>query len=157
MILWIILSIGIILIDQFTKLWVVGNIGPQDTITIMPRILDFVYVENKGAAFSFLANKTYGTIILSVISVLFCVGVIFYMVKFKPQNKLLLCAVSMMLGGAIGNVIDRIIRGFVVDFIEVKFISFPVFNVADIAITVGAGLLILYVLLFENDKKQEER
>ena len=157
MILWIILTIGIILADQITKILVLKNIGPSDTFNIIPNILDFVYVENKGAAFSFLANKTYGIIILSAISILFCVGVVFYMAKFKPKNKLLLCAISLMLGGAVGNVIDRIIRGFVVDFIEVNFINFPVFNVADIAITVGAGLMILYVLLFENDKKREER
>lgn len=155
MILWIILSICVILADQFTKLGVVNYIDKTETINVIPNILDFVYVKNTGAAFSFLANKTYGIIILSIISILFCAGVIFYMIKKKPRNKLLISALALMLGGAFGNVIDRIIRGFVVDFIEVKFIDFPVFNIADIAITVGAGLMILYVLLFENDKKKE--
>ena len=153
MIFWSVLVVLIILFDQFTKYLVIENIGLTDSLRVIPGVIDFVYVKNTGAAFSFLANKTYGIVILSIISVLFCLGVIVYIIKTKPKNKLLLLSLALMFSGAVGNVIDRIFRGFVVDFIETVFISFPVFNVADIAITVGAVLLIIYVMFFEKESK----
>ena len=153
MIFWSVLAALIILFDQFTKYLVIENIGLTDSLRVIPGVIDFVYVKNTGAAFSFLANKTYGIVILSIVSVLFCLGVIVYIIKTKPKNKLLLLSLALMFSGAVGNVIDRIFRGFVVDFIETVFISFPVFNVADIAITAGAVLLIIYVMFFEKESK----
>lgn len=153
MLLWSFLTILIIIFDQLTKYWVVENIGLTDSIKIIPGVFDFVYVKNTGAAFSFLSDKTYGIVFLSIISILFCIGVILFIIKYKPKHKLLLTALSLMFSGAVGNVIDRIIRGFVVDFIEATFINFPVFNVADIAITIGAVLLIIYVIFFDKESK----
>jgi len=155
MLLWSILAIFIIVFDQLTKYWVVGNIGLTDSIKIIPNIVDFVYVKNTGAAFSFLANKTYGIVLLSMISIIFCIAVILFIAKKKPTNKLLLSSLALMFSGAVGNVIDRVVRGFVVDFIELTFINFPVFNVADIAITVGAVLLIIYVSFFDKEKSKD--
>lgn len=152
MLLWLLLAIVIIVFDQLVKLWVVNNIGITDSIKIIPGVIDFVNVKNTGAAFSLLADKNYGIIILSVISLVFCIGVAVFVVKKKPKNKLLMASLSMMTAGASGNVIDRIFRGFVVDFIETQFINFPVFNIADIAITVGAILLIIYILFFDKSK-----
>lgn len=152
MLLWLLLAIVIIVFDQLVKLWVVNNIGITDSIKIIPGVIDFVNVKNTGAAFSLLADKNYGIIILSVISLVFCIGVAVFVVKKKPKNKLLMASLSMMTAGALGNVIDRIFRGFVVDFIETQFINFPVFNIADIAITVGAVLLIIYILFFDKSK-----
>ena len=152
MILWSLLVLVIIALDQLAKYWVVENIGITDAFKIIPGIIDFVYVKNRGGAFSFLSQKTYGIIFLSIVSLLFCVAVIFFIIKKKPKSKLLLVSLGCMLGGAVGNVIDRIFRGFVVDFIETKFISFPVFNIADIAIVTGAILMILYVLFFDKEK-----
>lgn len=153
MILWSLLAIVIIVFDQLVKLWVVNNIGMTDSIKVIPGIIDFVYVKNTGAAFSFLANKTYGIIFLSIVSLLFCAAVVWYIIKKRPESKLLMLSLVMMLAGAFGNVIDRLFRGFVVDFIETKFITFPVFNIADISITVGAALVIIYILFF--DKKED--
>lgn len=154
MFLWTILALFIILFDQGVKLWVENCIGIYETIHAIPGLIDFVYVKNTGAAFSFLAEKSYGIILLSCISVIFCAAVIIYIVKKKPDNKLYLTALSLMFSGAFGNVIDRLFRGYVVDFIETKFMSFPVFNIADIAITTGAVLMIIYVIFF--DKKESE-
>ena len=157
MILWSLIVIVIMALDQLSKYWVINNIGMTDSITVIPNVIDFVYVKNTGAAFSFLSDKTYGIVILSIISVLFCIGVIFFMIKKKPQSKLLTISLALMLSGALGNVIDRIARGYVVDFIEATFINFPVFNVADIAITCGAILIIIYVLFFEKSKEEQEK
>ena len=157
MILWSIIVLVIIALDQISKYWVVNNIGLTDSFTVIPKIIDFVYVKNTGAAFSFLSDKTYGIILLSCVSVIFSVGVIWYMISKKPQNKLLTISLALMLSGAIGNVIDRIFRGYVVDFIETTFIKFPVFNIADIAITTGAFLVIVYVLFFEKTKNNDKQ
>lgn len=156
MILWSLIVLIIIALDQISKYWVVNNIGLTDSFTVIPNIIDFVYVKNTGAAFSFLSDKTYGIILLSCISVIFCVGVVWFMIKRKPQHKLLTISLALMLSGAIGNVIDRIFKGYVVDFIETTFIKFPVFNIADIAITIGASLIIIYVLFFEKSKNTDE-
>jgi len=157
MILWSLIVVIIIALDQISKYWVINNIGPTDSITVIPEVIDFVYVKNTGAAFSFLADKTYGIIFLSCISVAFCIGVVWFMIKKKPQNKLLTISLALMLSGAFGNVIDRISRGYVVDFIETTFIKFPVFNVADIAITLGAALVIIFVLFFDKSKNGEDQ
>ena len=157
MFLWSLIVVLIIAVDQLSKYWVVNNIGMRDSISVIPKLIDFVYVKNTGAAFSFLSDKNYGIVILSIISVLFCVGVIFYMIKYRPENKLLGISLALMLSGAIGNVIDRIFKGYVVDFIEMIFIDFPVINVADIAITFGAAMIIIYVLFFDKTKSNEEQ
>lgn len=154
MFLWSLLAIVIIIFDQAVKFWVINSIGPSGSINVISGILEFVYVKNTGAAFSFLSQKEYGIVLLSIISVVFCAVVIWYILKKKPTSKLMLVSLSCMVGGAAGNVLDRIFRGFVVDFIEVRFINFPVFNIADIAITVGAFLIIIYEIFFDNTKKK---
>lgn len=151
MILWLILALLTVGGDQLTKYLVVTNIGGSDTVTAIPGIIDFVYVQNTGAAFSILSNSIE---LLSVISSIFCIGVVTYMITQRPKHKLLITSLGLLFGGAAGNVIDRIFRGYVVDFIETTFVRFPVFNVADIAITVGAILLVIYFLFF--DKKEME-
>ena len=117
MILWSLLAIVIIAFDQLVKLWVVNNIGMTDSIRVIPGMIDFVYIKNTGAAFSFLANKTYGIIILSLVSLVFCAAVVWYVIKKKPDNKLFMLSLVLMFAGAFANAIDRIFRGFVIDFI----------------------------------------
>ena len=150
MLIWVIISLAVVLLDQGTKLLVIHNIAPTDTISVLPRILNLVYVKNTGAACSILSGKTF---FLSLISLAVCVGIVWYLIKNRPESKLMLLSVSLVLGGAVGNLIDRMLRGSVVDFFEVIFVDFPVFNVADIAITAGAVLLMIYVLFFDREKK----
>jgi len=147
--LWIIISILVIAGDQLTKQLVISYIGPYDTISVIPHVLDFVYVKNTGAAFSIFAGKTW---FLALISLFVCIGLIYYLIRYKPEHKLFISSIALVLGGAAGNLIDRAFRGSVVDFIEVIFIEFPVFNVADIAITVGAVLLMVYVIFFDREQ-----
>ena len=153
MLIWMIIAASIVIIDQVAKLLVIANIGPTDCFHIIPGLFDFVYVKNTGAAFSILSDNT---MLLSLVSVLFCIGVIVFWYIKKPKDKLFCLSLTMLFAGALGNAIDRIIRGFVVDFISTAFISFPVFNIADIAITGGAAVLIIYMLFFDKDEKDGE-
>lgn len=148
MIFWLICSFLIIFIDQVTKYIALTRLEGLE-VTFIPKVIDFVYVKNNGAAFNILSGKIE---LLSLISVVFAVGVIWYIIYKKPQNKMFRLSLMLLFAGAVGNVIDRIFRGFVVDFIKTTFIDFPVFNIADIAIVCGAILLSVYVLFFENRK-----
>lgn len=152
MALWIITALIFAGADQYIKYLVIKNIAMTDTIAAIPKILNFVYVKNTGAAFSILSGKTY---ILGIVSLVVCVGLLLYLIIKKPENKLFLVSLAMILGGAVGNFADRMFRGFVVDYIELCFINFPVFNLADIAITVGAALLMIYVIFFDNKKSDK--
>ena len=140
----------IIIADQLVKYFVASGMSVGDTAFSVLNLFDITYVQNQGAAFSILSGKLS---VLSLISVVFCVGVIVYWIKKKPTHPLLCTALTMMFAGAFGNAIDRIFRGFVVDYIQTTFITFPVFNIADIGITVGAALLVLYVILFDKEDK----
>ncbi len=153
MLIWIVIALATVALDQLAKLLVMINIGPLDCIHIIPGLFDFVYVKNTGAAFSILADNT---ALLGIISVLFCAGVLVYWVWKKPQNRILQLALTLLFAGALGNAIDRIFRGFVVDFISAAFIDFPVFNIADIAITAGAVILIIYFLFFDKEEEKNE-
>ena len=148
--IWLIISALIILADQITKYLVVSNMGVGETLFSVFNIFDITYVQNKGAAFSIMSGKMP---LLGLISVVFCVAVVVYWVKKKPSHPLLCTAVTMMFAGAFSNAIDRIFRGFVVDYIRTLFIDFPVFNIADIGITVGAALLVVYFIFFDKEDK----
>ena len=148
--IWLIISILIIIADQLVKYFVASGMSVGDTAFSVLNLFDITYVQNQGAAFSILSGKLSA---LSLISVVFCVGVVVYWIKKKPSHPLLCTALTMMFAGAFGNAIDRIFRGFVVDYIQTTFITFPVFNIADIGITVGAALLVLYVILFDKEDK----
>ena len=153
MLIWVIIAVLVVLFDQATKYLVLTNIGPTESVQAIPGLFDFVYVKNTGAAFSILSDST---VILSVISVVFCVGLILYWYKKKPTHPFLKTALMLLFAGALGNAIDRIFRGFVIDFISTTFMTFPVFNVADIAITVGAVFLIVHLIFFDKDEKNGE-
>lgn len=141
----------IIIIDQITKILISSSFSATTELTLIPGIFNIVYLKNTGAAFSMFSEHVN---ILGIVSVLFCIGVIIYVLKAKPSHKLQCTALTLIFAGALGNAIDRIFRGYVIDFIETAFINFPVFNIADIAITIGAALLVLYVILFDRESKK---
>lgn len=151
-VLYLIAAILIIAADQAVKLWVSSAASVGEVIGGIPHFAELLYVKNTGAAFSAFSGKVSA---LSVVSVVFCIGVIVYWIAKKPKHPLLKASVMLMFAGAAGNAIDRIRLGYVVDYINLKFMNFPVFNIADIAITVGAALLVLYVILFDKGGKPE--
>ncbi|MCC8169357.1 MAG: signal peptidase II [Oscillospiraceae bacterium] len=150
--IWLIAAVLIAAADQLVKYIVVSNAQVGEILTSVPG-LDIMYVRNTGAAFSILSGKLS---FLTLISIAFCVVVVIYWIKKKPQSVIMRAALTMMFSGALGNAIDRIARGFVVDFIRVTFINFPVFNIADMAITLGAAMLVIYVVFFDKEEKGEK-
>ena len=147
MLIYTLATVLIIIIDQLTKILAAVNLSFTTKISLIPGIINLVYLENTGAAFSILSDKVE---ILGVISVLFCIALIVYAYKKRPESVLQRISLTLIFAGAAGNAIDRIARGYVIDFIETAFMDFPVFNIADIAITVGAALLIIHVIFFDK-------
>lgn len=151
MYIWLIIAALTIILDQVSKALIVQNFSLTDHFTFVPGLFDIVYVRNTGAAFSMFENHTW---ILGAVSVLFSIAIVVYMLKTKPCDKTLILSAGLLLGGALGNGIDRIIRHYVVDFIEFTLFTFPVFNLADVAITIGAVLVVIRVLA-EKETKEE--
>lgn len=141
---WLLLAAVIIVADQFTKTLILGHfqLGDSQHVT---SFFNVVRVHNTGAAFSFLAGASGWQRYFFIGLGLVAAGFIIWMLKKYPAQTLFCLAVTLIMGGALGNVIDRLLHGYVVDFIQVHWGGwyFPSFNVADSAITVGAALLIL--------------
>lgn len=147
------LVVLLVVVDQLTKYLVITKLMPINAVTVFDGILQFRYVENTGAAFGIFSDKTELLSIFTAVIIL--VGFI-YLLLVKVESKLHMYAWIFILAGGVGNLIDRVLRGFVVDFIEVLFVDYAVFNVADCFVTIGAVLLILYVLFDTvNDKKEK--
>ena len=138
----IILSIIFLIIDQITKILVVNSLVPGENIEIIKNIFSIIYTNNTGAAFSILLGKR---IFLIVVAILIIGILLYYIKKNKVDGKLNIIAFSLIIGGSLGNLIDRIVRGYVVDFISIKLGSynFPIFNIADTLIVVGVFLLLI--------------
>lgn len=152
MLIWSIIAALIVVLDRVSKYLVVMNIQIGENVTVIPGLIDFTFVKNTGAAFSIFSNATW---ILSILSIVFCIAIVIYFIKSKPSNPLFCTCISMLFAGALGNAIDRVFLGYVIDFIQTTFISFPVFNVADISITVGAFLMIIYEIFFDKDENKK--
>jgi signal peptidase II len=145
---WLGIALVVIVLDQLLKVLIASSFNLHDIRTITP-FFDIVRAHNTGAAFSFLAGATgwqrWFFIGLGAVAAVFIV----WMLKRHAGQRLFCWALSLILGGAVGNVIDRLVHGYVIDFIQVHYRGayFPAFNIADSAITIGAGLLILDELL----------
>ena len=148
MLMWLGLAFIILMIDQFTKVLIVGCYRPGDSTTLTS-FFNVVRVHNYGAAFSFLAEAGGWQRWFFTALGFAAAGVIMWMLKSHAGQRLFCFALACILGGAIGNVIDRLLYGYVVDFLDFHWhgIHFPAFNLADSAITLGAGCLILDELL----------
>ena len=148
--IYIILSVILVIADQLTKLATVEYLMPVKSITLIEGILSLTYVENKGAAFGVMQNARWFFIIFTIAVI---AAVIIYTIMTKQRDKTFLISVSLICSGGLGNLIDRIFRGYVVDMIEVTFIEYPVFNFADICVVCGAILLCIFVLFSKDVKK----
>ena len=148
MLQWLGLAFIIILIDQFTKVLIVGYYHLGDS-TYVTSFFNVVRVHNTGAAFSLLASASGWQRWFFTVLGLVAAGVIVGMLKSHPGQRLFSFAMACILGGAVGNVIDRLVHGYVVDFLDFHWraMHFPAFNVADAAISMGAVCLILDELL----------
>lgn len=142
-----------VLLDQLTKYLVIKYLKGERPLIIVKDLLSFVYVENRGAAFGILQNKKWFFVIVTVISVLILLYI--FLSSYRKMSTWLIVALSFILGGTIGNFIDRMRLDYVVDFISVRIMNrydFAVFNLADAFIVVGAIMLMLYIMIFDTKK-----
>ncbi|AOS96879.1 Lipoprotein signal peptidase [Microbulbifer aggregans] len=156
---WYWLALAVIALDIVTKVWAVERFMYGPELQIIPGLLQFTYAENYGAAFSFLADAGgwqrwfFGAVALG-----FSAMVIVWLWRLPAAKRWEPIALALILGGAIGNLWDRILLGYVRDFISVYYGSwhFPVFNVADMAISIGAAMLVIELLFFAESKDAEK-
>lgn len=149
--IYLLLLIGI---DQLTKLFALNQLKDQEPITIIPNVLKLYYHENTGAVWGIMSDKTSLLAIISIVILTFMVFIYFKIPNSKKYSYMQLILVFIT-AGAIGNLIDRIFRQFVVDFIYFELIDFPIFNVADMYITVSAFFLVVLGLFYYKDEDFE--
>lgn len=157
---------GVVALDQLTKWIVMLKMELGESIPFIKNVFNFTYIRNPGASFGSFSNNRW---VFMVVSTVMIAGIIFYLVKYRPQQKLIYIPAAMIAGGGIGNMIDRLFygegfgNGTVVDFLD--FCAFPdlwywIFNVADAFVCVGAAILFVYLFIDiikeEKAKKQEK-
>ncbi len=150
---YFILLIGILVLDRVVKFAVSSGMSPGQSIPVIENIFHITYIRNTGAAFSMLQGQS--LILIGFPLAVMCVGLVLLVIKRKTWHPVLNTAVVMICAGGIGNLIDRLLSGYVVDMFD--FRVFPVFNVADIFVCVGCGLVILYVLVIDGKKDRNDR
>lgn len=147
----------LIAFDQIIKFLCLEKLKPIKSITIIPNFFNLTYVENRGAAFGMLEGARWIFILIALIAIVFCS--LYY--KKIPKNKLeILCKTGLIfiISGALGNVIDRFFRGFVVDMFHFIFWGkdFAVFNIADILVCLGTFLIAIFIIFSDNKKEKED-
>ena len=150
MVTTIIISIILLCIDQISKLLVVNLLTKTDSITMIKNFFYLTYINNDGAAFSILVGKR---IFLILVAIAIIIMLIHYIKKNNIQNKLEIVSLALIIGGSLGNLMDRVVRGYVIDFLDFKIFNynFPIFNLADTFIVIGVILLLLKELRKENN------
>lgn len=141
----------LIVLDQITKIWAVATLKGGNIIELIPGVLEFNYLENKGAAFGILQNRQTVFVIAGAIILFFLIFILFIM----PQQKKYYAAnviFVLIAAGAIGNMIDRVRLNYVIDFIYFRLIDFPVFNVADMYVSVSTVVLCLLILFYYKEE-----
>ncbi len=151
----LVLVLAIVVLDQVTKQIVIDRFHYGESISVIPEFFNLTYVRNTGAAFGLLANANPAFripfFVLVPFAALFAIGMIFR--KLPAQDVKLSTALSLVIGGAVGNLIDRVVYNYVIDFLDFHWklqYHFPAFNVADISICVGVGILMLDLLFEPN-------
>lgn len=152
----LLMSAALVGIDQWLKLLAKEFLKPGETTPLIQDVLHLTYLENRGAAFGMMQNKKW-LLVWATAAVLLIL--ILAVMAGKIKGTFPLFSVCTIIGGGIGNLIDRVYRGYVIDYIHVKIVNFAIFNFADICVTVGTAMLIFYLLFHEllKRKKTEEK
>ena len=148
------LALALVGADQWLKFWVRGNIPLGGSLPFIPHIMELTYTQNTGAAFSFFSGMTW---LLTVISLVVSIALAVMLWKRDFPGKMGNLALTLILAGAVGNLIDRLFFGFVTDMFATTFINFAVFNIADICVCCGGALLGAYVVLFWEEGKEGDK
>ena len=146
--LWAAVVLGVIIVDQLTKFLAVTYLKPIGTYPIIQDVFHLTYLTNEGAAFGMLKNHRWVFMTVSSVAILIIAVVLW---RLKNGNRLLCTALSLILGGGIGNMIDRIALGYVIDFLHFKAIDFPIFNAADSFVCIGGALFVIYLFKYEKE------
>jgi len=151
-----IIALIVVILDQITKFLITSNLVINEQISVIEDLLYITYVKNYGAAWSIISGNRLFLIFASVFAI---VLIVFYIIKEKRNDTIELIAFGMLVGGALGNLIDRVIHGFVIDFIKVIIIDYhyPVFNVSDIFIVIGALIFIISVVKSSKIRENENK
>ena len=153
--LFTLFAAGIVAVDQWTKVLTVANIPLHTDVEFIPNVLGFTYVQNTGAAFSAFQGQQW---LFALIFAAFTVAVLWeYRHKSWPFTNFERWCIAAVYGGGLGNMIDRVRFGYVVDMIETKFMDFPVFNVADCFITCGCIAMLVSLVFFNKEFWKEEK
>lgn len=156
MLVWLMIIVGAVFLDQLTKWLTVINLDLGETVPLIQDVLHFTYVRNEGAAFSIFSDPDERWIFMSISTVALIVMSI-YLWKKRNDSKLLCVAMSFIIGGGLGNMVDRCLLKYVIDFIDFRLINFAVFNVADSFVCVGVGLFALEIILEEIRETKKEK
>lgn len=154
MIYCILISLAVVALDQISKLLVLKFIDLGEIVPCIKGVFHLTYINNDGAAFGILQNHRW---VFMVISVLAIAAIYFYIAKEKPKSIWVRTSLAFIAGGGIGNMIDRIFRKTVIDFIDFDFVNFYVFNIADAFVTVGCAILVCYMLFVELPKDSKKK
>ena len=158
MLLLIAIILGSVALDQLTKWLAVEFLQGQPSFPIWQDVLHVTCAKNEGAAFGMLSDHRWVFMLFSTVAI---VGLLVYLFRFRPKSRYVQITLAMIVGGGIGNMIDRIALGYVVDFIDFTLINFAIFNVADSFVTVGAFMLMGYLIVdtvreFKAERAQKE-
>lgn len=152
MLYWLLIILGAVGLDQLTKWLAVTYLKGSESFPFWEGVLHFTYVENTGAAFGSFQDRRWVFMVVSSVAI---VALIAYFFWAKPKDKLTVTALAFITGGGIGNMIDRLVSGYVVDFIDFTLIDFYVFNIADSFVCVGVGLMFLALLVSSRREARE--
>lgn len=148
------ISLLFVVIDQVVKILVINKMALQQSIIVINNFFNITYVRNTGAAWSILSGNV---LLLIMISVLALVTIYYYLIKDKDLNKIDIVSYSMLIGGIIGNLIDRIVHGYVIDYLDFKIFNynFPIFNIADTLIVIS--IIIIGISLIVGEYREQNR
>lgn len=139
-----------VIADQLLKLYINSNIELYDVREFIPKILSITHVRNDGAAWSIMAGRTWFLILLPAVVI---TAALVFMFKNRGGSRLCLLSLALVLGGGIGNLIDRVRMHEVIDYLKLELFDFPIFNFADICVVIGAILFAVYMFFFEESEK----
>jgi signal peptidase II len=149
MILWISIILASVLLDQATKIWAIECLGLYERIEAIPFFINFYHIKNPGAAWGMFSDSRWVFLVISSAAI---IGLPFLLYKYRNVHGMFGWSLSLIIGGAAGNMVDRLFapNGYVTDFIEFAFMDFPIFNVADICVCIGAFVLFIYLAFFDK-------
>lgn len=148
------LSIPVIVaLDQIIKYVIFNTVRINGSIPVIKDVFHISYTENTGAAFGMMKNYRWVFITFTVVITAY---LLYLLIARKVKSKLFVAAASLIVAGGLGNLIDRVFRGFVIDYLDFRLINFPLFNLADTVISIGTGLLCIYLIFFSEKAEQKD-